>query len=64
MRTYNYSGTKVNYALHFTLDMLSYYNWGNAKGYPAGKARSVKDFYANQEAQDAYNKIKEQIESD
>ncbi len=63
MGTYNYSSITVNAILHFGLDMLPYYEWGNAKGYEAGKKRSIKDFYANQEAQDAYNKIKEQMEN-
>lgn len=61
MGTYNYSSATVNAILHFGLDMLPYYIWGNAKGYKAGKKRDKKDFYANQEAQDAYNKIKEQM---
>ena len=63
MGTYNYSSATINALLHLTLDMIPYYRWGNAKGYEAGKKRSIKDFYANQEAQDAYNKIKEQMEN-
>ena len=64
MGTYNYSSTTVNAILHFGLDMLPYYRWGNAKGCkPNRSARNKKDFYANQEAQDAYSKIKEQMEN-
>ena len=64
MGTYNYCDYTINLYLHGVLDVATYKKWGNVKGYPAGEARSVKDFYANQEAQDAYNKIKEQMESD
>ena len=64
MGTFNYCSYTKNPLLHLTLDVATYGMWGNAEGHPAGKARNVKDFYANQEAQDAYNKIKEQMESD
>lgn len=64
MGTYNYCGPTFNSALHGILDVIPYYVWGNAKGckyevFP----RNIKDFYANQEAQDAYNKIKEEMEN-
>ncbi|MBD5485378.1 MAG: VWA domain-containing protein [Lachnospiraceae bacterium] len=64
MGTYNYCGPSKNFLLHGILDVATYGIWGNAEGYPAKDPRSKKDFYANQEAQDAYNKIKEQMESD
>ncbi len=64
MGTYNYSSATVNFVLHLALDMVPYYEWGNVKGYEAGKKRDKKDFYSNQEAQDAYNKIKAEMGSD
>ncbi len=38
--------------------MIPYYIWGNVKECPPGKARDMNDFYANKEAQEAYNIIK------
>ena len=64
MGTYNYCSTTVSYVLHLTLDVIPYGLFGNVKGYKAGNPRNIKDFYANQEAQDAYNKIKEEMEND
>lgn len=65
MGTYNYCSTTVSYIMHGLLDLFPYYRWGNVKGCPATlSARDEKDFYANQEAQDAYNKIKEEMEMD
>lgn len=63
MGTYNYCGPTVDFILHGILDVAPYRTWGNAKGYKADTARNAKDFYANQEAQDAYNKIKEEMEN-
>ena len=64
MGTYNYCGPTKNILLHGLLDVLTYNRWGNAKGYPAKEPRNIEDINANQEAQDAYNKIKEEMESD
>ena len=58
MGTYNYCSFSVDMRKHATLDMVPYYIWGNVKGCPAGKARDVKDFYSNKEAQEAYSKVK------
>lgn len=64
MGTYNYCGPTANSALHGILDVIPYYVWGNAKGCKYELVpRNIKDFYANQEAQDAYNKIKEEMEN-
>ncbi len=65
MGTYNYCGPTKNKTMHGLLDVVPYNLFGNVKGYGAKWfPRNVLDFYADQEAQDAYNKIKEEMESD
>ena len=64
MGTYNYCGSSKNLVLHYIMDMDPFYKYGNLKGYPARAARSIKDFYSNEEARNAYSKIEKEMDED
>ena len=64
MGTYNYCGPSINWVTHYLLDMAKYNKWGNVEGHEfMTDPRNIDDFNRNQEARDAYEKIKQQMKT-
>ena len=64
MGTYNYCGSSINWVTHYLLDMATYNKWGNVEGHEfMTDPRNIDDFNRNQEARDAYEKIKQQMKT-
>ena len=62
MGTYNFCSHTNNIYLHILLDVKPYWEWGNVIGC-SGEVfpRSKRDFYACQEAVEAYNKMDKEV---